>query len=61
MDAIWYGIAHAAESIFKLLPHVGFSLNWVFGIVITIGVVFWLAYDSSVRNGGPNYMANKGE
>lgn len=61
MDAIWYGIANAATAIFKFLPAVGFSMNWLFGIVITVGVVFWLWYDSSVRKGGANFMADKGQ
>ena len=60
MDAIWYGIAHAAESMFKILPPVGPWVNWLFGISITVGVVFWLWYDAQAKKGGNNFMADKG-
>jgi hypothetical protein len=61
MDAIWYGIANASQSFFKILPHIGFYANWIFGITIAVGVIYWLWYDSSVRKGGKNYMAHKGK
>lgn len=61
MDAIIYGFANAAEAFFKILPPIGALVNWVFGLTITVGVIFWLQYDSSVRKGGANYIANKGK
>jgi hypothetical protein len=61
MDSIWYGIAHGAQSFFKILPPIGALTNWFFGISITIGVVYWLWYDAQARKGGNNYMANKGK
>lgn len=60
MNAIWYGIANAFEALFGILPHIGNLTNWFFGIVITIGTVYWLWYDKFTGNGGSNYMADKG-
>ncbi|CAN5410318.1 hypothetical protein BH11BAC2_BH11BAC2_23180 [soil metagenome] len=61
MDAIWHGIADAANSFFIYLKPIGFTMNWLFGITIAIGVIYWLWYDSKVKRGGANYMANKGK
>jgi hypothetical protein len=61
MDAIWYGIADAAQFIFKFLKPIGPFTNWIFGIIITIGVVYWLWYDANASRGGKNYMADKGK
>lgn len=61
MDALFYGIANACEAMFKYLPSVGGIINLIFGILITVGVIYWLKYDSSVRKGSANYMANKGK
>jgi len=60
MTKVFTGIAEAAGSVFSVLPHVGQFTNWIFGIVITIGTVYWLWYDAKVRGGGENYMAKKG-
>jgi hypothetical protein len=60
MTRIFYGIAEAAQSVFSIVPSVGALTNWFFGIVITIGTVYWLWYDAKVRRGGDNYMAKKG-
>ncbi len=61
MDAVWYGIAHVAQSMFKFLPPIGALTNWFFGLSITVGVIYWLWYDAKVRRGGDNFMANKGK
>ena len=60
MTEIFNGIGKAAESIFPILPPIGFILNWMFGITIAVGTAYWLWYDSKVRRGGNNYMAKKG-
>jgi hypothetical protein len=60
MTRIFYGIAEAAQSVFTILPSLGWLANWLFGIVITIGVVYWLWYDAKVRRGGQNFMAKRG-
>lgn len=60
MTRIFYGIAEASQSVFSTLPSFGALANWLFGIVITVGVVYWLWYDAKVRRGGQNFMANKG-
>lgn len=60
MTRIFNGIAEAAQSVFGILPSLGALTNWFFGIVITVGVVYWLWYDAKVRRGGRNYMAKKG-
>ncbi|MBL7923388.1 MAG: hypothetical protein JNL88_04230 [Bacteroidia bacterium] len=60
MTAIFNGIAKAAESLFSILPPIGYLTNWMFGILITVGTIYWLWYDAKVRRGGDNYMAKKG-
>ena len=61
MTSIIYGIADAFTAMFKLLPPIGAVVNWMFGLTITVGVIYWLKYDASVTRGGKNYMADKGE
>lgn len=60
MTQVFKGIAEAAESLFTILPYLGQFTNWIFGILITIGTIYWLWYDANVRKGGENYMAKKG-
>ena len=60
MNAIWYGIADMFTAIFEFIKPIGNPINWLFGIVITIGTIYWLWYDAKVRRGGANYMADKG-
>ncbi len=60
MTALFKGIATAAESIFSILPPIGNLTNWLFGLTITVGVIFWLWYDAKTRRGGENFMAKKG-
>jgi hypothetical protein len=52
MTALFKGIATAAESIFSILPPIGNLANWMFGLTITVGVIFWLWYDAKTRRGG---------
>ncbi|MFM7016367.1 MAG: hypothetical protein ACKOX3_08580 [Bacteroidota bacterium] len=61
MNSIIYGIADACTAMFKLLPPIGAIVNWVFGLTIATGVIYWLKYDAGVNRGGKNYMADKGE
>jgi hypothetical protein len=60
MTAIFNGIADAAQAIFGILPPIGYLMNWMFGIIITVGTVYWLWYDAKVRRGGENFMSKKG-
>lgn len=60
MTALFKGIATACESLFSILPPIGFLANWMFGITIAVGTMYWLWYDAKVRRGGNNYMAKKG-
>ncbi len=60
MTALFKGIATASESLFSILPPIGALANWMFGITIAVGTIYWLWYDAKVRRGGANYMAKKG-
>lgn len=61
MNSIIYGFADICTAAFKLLPPIGALVNWLFGLTIAAGVIYWLKYDASVSRGGKNYMADKGE
>lgn len=61
MNSIIYGFADICTSAFKLLPPIGAMVNWLFGITLLVGIVFWLRYDSSVDRGEKNFMADKGK
>ena len=60
MTALFKGIATASESLFSILPPIGALANWMFGITIAGGTIYWLWYDAKVRRGGANFMAKKG-
>lgn len=60
MDALWNGIAKLMELIFRLIEPIGMGVDYLFIILITVGVVFWLWYDVHERKGGKNFLADKG-
>jgi hypothetical protein len=58
MDAVWYGIANVMEWTFKIIKPIGMAIDWLFILLITAGVIFWLWYDMYERKGeGRNFMS----
>ena len=57
--AIFTGIGHGCEKIFKFVPGIGPYVNLMFFSLACIGTAYWIYYEIKVSKGGDNYLSKK--